>query len=69
MRLTDQTVRTLPVRKYFDDTTPAFGIRVGKNRRTWIVMRGKQRQLIRVGHYPAMTLAVRDDHKAFKIPA
>jgi integrase len=57
MRFTDQTVRTLPVGKYFDDSTPAFGIRVGKNRRTWIVMRGKQRQLIRVGHYPAMGLA------------
>jgi integrase len=57
MRLSDQTVRTLPIGKYFDDTTPAFGIRVGKNRRTWIVMRGKQRQLIRIGHYPAMSLA------------
>jgi hypothetical protein len=42
---------------YFDETTPAFGIRVGKNRRTWIVMRGVQRQRVRVGHYPAMSLA------------
>jgi hypothetical protein len=29
---------------YFDETTPAFGIRVGKNRKTWIVMRGVERQ-------------------------
>ena len=57
MRFTDQTVRTLPVGKYFDDTTPAFGIRVGKNRRTWIVQRGADRRIIRVGHYPAMTLS------------
>src|SRR5215213_6564758 len=42
---------------YFDDTTPAFGIRVGKNRKTWIVMRGQIRQRVRIGYYPAMTLA------------
>jgi integrase len=42
---------------FFDETTPAFGIRVGKNRKTWIVMRGVQRQRVRVGHYPAMSLA------------
>lgn len=57
MRLNDQTVRTLPIGKYFDDTTPAFGIRVGKNRRTWIVQRGADRRIIRVGHYPAMSLS------------
>jgi integrase len=42
---------------YFDETTPAFGIRVGKNRKTWIIMRGVMRQRVRVGHYPAMSLA------------
>jgi integrase len=42
---------------YFDETTPAFGIRVGKNRKTWIVMRGQIRQRVRIGHYPAMSLA------------
>jgi hypothetical protein len=57
MRLNDQTVRTLPVGKYFDDTTPAFGIRIGKHLRTWIVQRGSDRRIIRVGHYPAMTLS------------
>jgi integrase len=42
---------------YFDATTPAFGIRVGKNRKTWIVMRGTDRIRTRIGHYPAMGLA------------
>jgi integrase len=55
-KLTDLSVRTLAPGKYFDLTTPAFGIRVGKNRRTWIVMRGQERQLIRIGHYPAVSL-------------
>jgi integrase len=55
-KLTDLTVRSLPPGKYFDRTTPAFGIRVGKNRRTWIVMRGQDRQLIRIGHYPSVSL-------------
>lgn len=32
-------------------------MRVGKNRRTWIVQRGADRRVIRVGHYPAMSLA------------
>jgi hypothetical protein len=56
-RLTDAGVKTLPIGKHFDTVTPAFGIRVWKNRRTWIVMKGKQRQVIRLGHYPAMTLS------------
>src|SRR5688572_30565276 len=25
------------LRHYYDETTPAFGIRVGKNRRTWVI--------------------------------
>jgi hypothetical protein len=28
---------------YYDVSTPAFGIRVGKNRKTWFVIRGKER--------------------------
>jgi integrase len=42
---------------YFDKTTPAFGIRIGKNRKTWIVMRGKDRVRTTIGHYPALSLA------------
>jgi integrase len=50
-------VKALPLGKHFDPSTPAFGMRVGKNRRTWIIQRGVDRRIIRVGHYPAMTLA------------
>src|SRR5262249_47740195 len=27
--------------EFFDTTTPAFGVRVGKHRKTWFVIRGK----------------------------
>ena len=36
--------------------TPAFGIRVGANRKTWLVVKGEGRTKVRLGHYPAMTL-------------
>ncbi|MBS4082890.1 MAG: integrase arm-type DNA-binding domain-containing protein [Rhizobiales bacterium] len=42
---------------YFDDHTPAFGIRIGKKRKTWIVVRGRERTRTRIGHYPAISLA------------
>jgi integrase len=42
---------------YYDVTTPGFGVRVGKNRKVWVVVRGKQRQRIKIGRYPSMTLA------------
>ena len=42
---------------YYDTTTPAFGIRVGKNRKVWVVTRGKSRERVSFGKYPAMTLA------------
>jgi hypothetical protein len=42
---------------YFDDATPAFGLRVGKHRKTWIVMRGKERVRTKIGHYPTVSLA------------
>ncbi|MGF6428188.1 tyrosine-type recombinase/integrase [Bradyrhizobium elkanii] len=58
IHLTDIVVSRLKTPgTYFDETTPAFGIRVGKNRKTWIVMRGQIRQRTRIGHYPAMSLA------------
>src|SRR4051812_49312070 len=49
---------------YFDTTTPAFGIRIGKLRKTWVVMRGKDRVRTTLGHYPALSLA--DARKAAK---
>jgi integrase len=54
---TELTVKALPIGKHFDASTPAFGLRVGKHRKTWIVQRGTDRRIIRVGHYPAMTLS------------
>lgn len=42
---------------YYDLTTPAFGLRVGKNRKTFFVIRGRERLRTNVGHYPALSLA------------
>jgi integrase len=42
---------------YYDDTTPAFGIRIGKNRKTWFVIRGSERLRTTIGRYPALSLA------------
>jgi integrase len=55
--LTDLTVRSLAPGTYFDIKTPAFGIRVGKHRKTWIVVRAKVRIQTIVGHYPSMPLS------------
>jgi len=58
VHLTDIVVQRLQKPgTYFDETTRGFGIRVGKNRKTWIIMRGQVRQRVRIGHYPAMSLA------------
>jgi integrase len=54
--LTDLAVKALRPGVYFDTKTPSFGIRVGKNRRTWIVLKGENRTKVRLGHYPAMSL-------------
>lgn len=55
--LTDLSVQKFPEGVYFDAKTPGFGIRVGKNRKTWLVVKGERRTKIRLGHYPAMTLS------------
>ena len=61
--LTDIVVQRLKLPgTYFDATTPAFGIRVGKHRKTWIVMRGRERVRTRIGHYPSVTLAEARKH-------
>src|SRR5437868_3835289 len=58
VHLTDIVVQRLQKPgSYFDEATPGFGIRVGKNRKTWVVMRGQIRQRMRIGHYPTMCLA------------
>jgi integrase len=42
---------------YYDTTTPAFGIRVGKNRKAWVITRGTERDRVTIGRYPSMSLA------------
>jgi hypothetical protein len=65
---TDLTVRSLPQGTYFDIKTPAFGIRIGKHRKTWLVVRTKARLKTVVGHYPAMDLkTARAEAKALLI--
>jgi hypothetical protein len=57
IHFTDLSIRSLREGVYFDDRTPSFGIRVGKNRRTWLVLKGDNRTKVRLGHYPALGLA------------
>lgn len=55
--LTDISVQRLKPGLFFDTRTPAFGIRIGATRKTWLVVRGENRTKIRLGHYPAMSLS------------
>jgi integrase len=59
VRFTDLSVRSLKPGLYFDEVTPAFGLRVGAHRRTWLVVKGDRahRSKVRLGHYPALTLS------------
>jgi hypothetical protein len=61
MLLTDISVRALKGSasnpKFFDTKTPGFGIRCGLKRKTWVVMRGKNRELVTLGHYPDLSLS------------
>src|SRR6266436_2627266 len=54
---TDLAVRSLPQGTYLDARTPRFGIRVGKNRRTWIALLGPRSDKQKLGTYPALSLA------------
>jgi integrase len=55
--LTDLAVRSLPTGYHFDAKLPSFGIRVGKTRKTWVVIRGTNRTKVTLGYYPALSLA------------
>jgi hypothetical protein len=63
-RFPELSVKSLPPGKHFDASTPAFGMRVGNNRRTWVGQRGADRRIIRLGHYPPLSL--QDARKAAK---
>ena len=56
--LTDVVVSRLKTPgTYYDQTTPAFGLRVGKHRKTWFVIRGRERLRTTIGTYPTVSLA------------
>lgn len=55
--LTDLGIRSLKEGVHFDTKLPAFGIRIGKLKKTWLVVRGKERLQTVIGHYPTMSLA------------
>lgn len=55
--LTDITIRSLKPGTWFDEKLPAFGLRVGKNTKTWVVIRTQRRIRTTIGHYPALSLA------------
>jgi integrase len=58
IHLTDVVVSRLKAPgTYYDRTTPAFGLRVGKHRKTWFVIRGRERLRTTIGSYPAVSLA------------
>jgi integrase len=42
---------------YYDDATPAFGLRIGKHRKVWFVIRGQERLRTTIGRYPDKSLA------------
>ena len=59
-KFSDRFIDALPYSKkptyYWDASIPAFGIRVGKNRKTFTVIRGKSRERLSIGTYPAVSL-------------
>lgn len=60
LNLTEISVRALKGSDqyitYFDTTLPAFGVRVGKRRKTFVIIRGKKRERTTIGHYPDLSV-------------
>ena len=57
INLTDLAIRSLKPGLYLDQKTQAFGIRVGKRRKTWLVLKEPNRTKVKLGHYPVLSLA------------
>lgn len=59
--LTDIRVRQLKPSDvqvtYWDTQLRGFGVRVGRQRKTWLVMRGKKRTRVTLGHDPQLGLS------------
>lgn len=61
LKLNDVVVRQLPLMekgqaRYFDESTPGFGLTVGVRKKTFFVVRGKTRKLTTIGAYPDISL-------------
>ena len=58
-KFTDLSLRSLPPGTHFDPKQSGFAIRVGKNRKTWLVVKGPASQRVQtvLGHYPHLSLA------------
>ena len=57
IHFTDLALRALSPGVYFDRSIPAFGLRVGKSRRTWFIIHGTDRLRTTIGPYPSISLA------------
>ncbi len=70
LALTALTVSNLKTEGiYWDRKLPAFGIRIGKIRKTWIVANDQTRIRRNIGHYPNMSLKVaRDTARQLLVP-
>ena len=55
--LTDLAIRSLSKGVLYDGRIPAFGIRAGKTRKTWFLIKGKNRTKVTLGHYPELSLS------------
>jgi hypothetical protein len=55
--LTDILFQKLPEGLQFDTKVKNFGMRVGKSRKTWVVVKGENRTKITLGHYPDISLS------------
>ena len=60
VRLTDVVVRNAKPKsatyRLEDEVMPGFGLRIGKNRKTWVVTFGSDRKRVSLGSYPVMGL-------------
>ena len=59
LRITDLALRALKSDRqetFWDASLPAFGVRVGKNRKTFTVMVGRERERRSIGIYPDISL-------------
>lgn len=57
IRFTDLSVRAFKEGLYYDDRTRGFGIRIGKTRKTWHVVKQPSRTKVTLGYYPDLSLA------------